>query len=102
MTVRETIARVIYNAIDEVNQQKAEEARLQKSPETVLLGDSGELDSLGLINLTVAVEDNFENEFGYSISLTDERARSHETNPFQSVETLVDYICGLVEEKATS
>ena len=101
MRDRDRISVVIYDAIDELNQQRPEMDRLQKMPETALFSESGPLDSLGLVNFVVAVEDIFENEFGYSISLMDERSRSQEANPFQSIETLIDYICGLVEEKTT-
>jgi acyl carrier protein len=99
LTDKERITRVIFRAIDELNEQRPKETQLQKVPKTALFGDSGPLDSLGFINLAVAVEDNFENEFGYSISVTDERARSQEKNLFQTIGTLIDYICGLVEEK---
>ena len=99
MTDSDQIASVIYDAIDELNQQRPESAHLPKTLQTALFGNSGQLDSLALINLIVAVEDKFENEFGYSISLTEEWARSHQINPFRSVKTLIDYTCGLIEEK---
>jgi len=63
------------------------------------LGSSSKLDSLGLINIIVAVENNIENEFDTTITLADERAMSQENSPFRTVGSLADYIELLLEEK---
>jgi hypothetical protein len=42
----ERITSVVYDAIDELNEQFAEENRLEKAPATVLLGNAGRLDSV--------------------------------------------------------
>ena len=49
----ERILRTIFEVVNEVNKMLPEERRLQKSPDTFLAGDSGNLDSLGLINFIV-------------------------------------------------
>ena len=45
------MAGVIFAAVDEVNQQLRRAQRLEKSPATVISGEGGRLDSLGLVNL---------------------------------------------------
>ncbi len=60
MTVRNKILEGIYAAIDEVNEQLPEDQNLEKSLETVLLGSSGKLESVNLVNLLVAIEENIE------------------------------------------
>lgn len=96
---RERITQAIYAAIDEINMLRPQAERLEKSDDTVLLGMSGKLDSLGLVNFIVATEMNLEEAFGVSLNLADDKAMSQEKSPFRTVGTLSDYIAGLLEEK---
>lgn len=82
----------IYGAIDEINLRLPREQQLEKSPNTALYGMAGKLDSLGLVQLMVAVEERVVVEFGRSITLADERAMAQDRNPFTSVESLAAYI----------
>ena len=97
--MNDRIKTVIMNSIEEINRQLENEDQLEKSTNTVLFGENGKLDSLGLINLVVAVEQNIEDEFDITITLADERAMSQETSPFRTVGTLTDYIEMILEEK---
>ena len=97
--MNDRIKLVIMNSIEEINRQLENEHQLEKYTNTVLFGEDGKLDSLGLINLVVAVEQNIEDEFDVTITLADERAMSQETSPFRTVETLTDYIEMLLGEK---
>ena len=98
--MKEKIIKVVNNSIDELNQQLSEQERLEKSLETRLFGGNSILDSLGLINLIVAVEQNIEDEFDISLTLADERAMSQRHSPFRTVGSLVDYISMLFEEES--
>ncbi len=89
----------IYAAIDEFNAQNPGAAQLQKAPETVLFGAEGRLDSLGLVNLIVAVEQRIQEDFGVTVTLADERAFSQRQSPFRTIATLASYIGGLIEER---
>lgn len=97
--MNDRIKLVIMNSIEEINRQLENEHQLEKYTNTVLFGEDGKLDSLGLINLVVAVEQNIEDEFDVTITLADERAMSQETSPFKTVGTLTDYIEMILEEK---
>ncbi len=99
MTARNKILKGIYVAIDEVNEQLPEDQNLEKSLETVLLGSSGKLESINLVNLLVAIEENIEETFGIPISITDERAVSEKNSPFRTVETLCNFVLNLLDEK---
>tara|TARA_B100000586_G_C19841627_1_gene314838 strand:- start:61 stop:369 length:309 start_codon:yes stop_codon:yes gene_type:complete len=99
MTARNKILESIYAAIDEVNEQLPEDQNLEKSLETVLLGSSGKLESVNLVNLLVAIEENIEETFGIPISITDERAVSEKNSPFRTVETLCNFMLNLLDEK---
>jgi D-alanine--poly(phosphoribitol) ligase subunit 2 len=92
MNVNETILNTVFKALDELNEQ------LTKSTKTVLFGNNGQLDSLGLVNLLVIIEQNIEDEFDVNITIADERAMSQKHSPFRTIGTLVDYIDMLLKE----
>ncbi len=100
MTERDKILKSIYDAVDEVNEQLPEGQALEKSPDTVLLGESGKLESIDLVNILVATEENVEEAFGVPISITDERAVSEEKSPFTTIEALCNFISNLLIEKS--
>ena len=97
--MHEKILNLIYVSLDECNEQLPDEEQLEKSLDTKLFGRGSKLDSLGLINLVVAVEQNIEDEFDVEITLADVRAMSQENSPFRTVGSLTDYIEMLLEEK---
>lgn len=66
---------------------------------TVLLGAEGILDSMGLVSLIVAVEQDVEDEFGKEITIADAKAMSQKNSPFRTVGSLVDYIENLLNEE---
>ena len=68
---RETILKIIHDSIDELNEQFAPPNPLEKSPETVLYGEGGGLDSLGFVNFVSILEEKCESDLGLSVSLTD-------------------------------
>ena len=92
----ERIERAVFRAIDEINEARAREQRLEKSSDTVLMGPSARLDSLGLVNLVVAVEEQVADEFGFTINIADTRARLQTANPYQTVSSLVEYIASIL------
>ena len=67
--------------------------------QTVIFGKASHLDSLGLVNLIVSLEEAVNDEFNLEIILADERAMSLESSPFRTVSTLADYILLLLREK---
>ena len=69
---KEKIIQVIFDAIDEINERYPEDQRLSKSVDTVLTGESGELDSLGLVSFAIAVEERIQYDLGKTISLAEE------------------------------
>jgi acyl carrier protein len=97
MNTKEKIINIVHNVIDNINEEN--EYKISKDVNTRIWGGESVLDSLGLINFIVAVEQNIEDDFDVTITLADERAMSQETSPFKSVGTLMDYIEMLLKEK---
>jgi acyl carrier protein len=82
----------VFAAIDEVNEALPENGQIEKAHSAAIFGESGVLDSLGLVNLIVAVEQAIEDEFDESITLADEKAVSQRNSPFRTVGSLIDYV----------
>ena len=83
---------VIYDAIDVVNRQLPQARRLTKSPATVIVGPSGTLDSLGIVNFVLAVEERAGEVAGAPVRLLDEGAMLDENGPFRDVNTLAAFL----------
>ncbi|MHB8901027.1 MAG: acyl carrier protein [Thermoguttaceae bacterium] len=98
MPDRAQVEAAVLAAIEELNQDLPKGAVLQPAPDTVLFGRGSRLDSLGLVNLIVAVESSLADRLEVDITLADEKAMSQASSPFRTVGTLVDYIVCRLEE----
>jgi acyl carrier protein len=89
---------MIFSAIDEVNERLSGEEQLEKSINTTLFGESGKLDSLGLVNLIVAIEQKIEDEYGITVVLVEE-GELGDMIPFATTGNLVDHVLRILERK---
>jgi acyl carrier protein len=80
MEYRKQIIQAIYDAIDDVNRSLEPELMLERSPDTVLLGD-GKIDSLQFLNFTVAIEESIERMFKKTISVIEAALLGAESDP---------------------
>jgi len=87
----EAARRLVYDAIDMVNQQLPAAKRLAKSPQTIIVGAGGALDSLGIVNFVIAVEEQIADATGAPMQLLDD-AMLVEGGPFQTVGSLARHI----------
>jgi len=94
---RDRILDLLYATVGELNTMLEPDMQLEPSPETLLYGERGQLDSLHLVELIVAAEQRIEDELGVCLTLADEHALARTTSPFRSLGTLADY----VEERLT-
>jgi len=97
MVVKEKIKLLVYQAIDEINDQLSKDEQVDKNEETVLLGSEAKLDSMALVTLIVVTEGIISNAFNRDLSLMGEEAFSQEDSPFQTLGTFIDYIDILVK-----
>jgi acyl carrier protein len=91
----------IEKALEELNLQLPPDAQLEVSPDAILLGPDGRLDSLGLVNLILLIEERMANKFGAAISLTDESTLSRPEAVFRDVQTLAGHILAITERGAS-
>lgn len=66
---KEELISIIYESLDEVNEQLPSDQRIQKSPDTILVGRAGSLDSLGFVNFIALVEEKCAHKYRITVSL---------------------------------
>jgi acyl carrier protein len=88
---RSQIQTLILDVLHMANQAREDDQQLTVSPDALLFGDSGQLDSMGLVALMIDLEEAL-GEAGYDVILTAERAMSRAQSPFKDVPSLVAYI----------
>ncbi len=92
MASRDEIQNVIFQTFASVNEDLPADKRLTPEPGTVIFGQGGKLDSLGLVTFVISLESALSERLGKSISLTDEEAMANGAAAFHSVESLVNLI----------
>ena len=98
MEQKQKITNLVFSVIDEINRELSKDEHIIKSLDSVIYGSNGQLDSLGLVNFVVAVEQKIEDVFEKSINLADDKAMSEKNSPFQTIETFVNYIYDVLEK----
>ena len=86
------VTELILDAIEDYNDQVNEEKKLPRSSDIELFSREGLLDSLGLVNFIICIEERIEEYVGESITIADEKAMSQKNSPFKSVKTLAKYL----------
>ena len=92
------VERVVLAALDDYNQQVADAQQLGALRETILFGAGGALDSMGLVNLILCVEQRIAEDLGREVTISDDKAMSRRTSPFRTLGTLVDYVAERLRE----
>ncbi len=62
-----------------------------------LFGPNGLLDSVGLVSVVLAVEQEIAERLGCTVALADDRALSQRNSPFRTVGSLADYAVQQIE-----
>jgi len=87
---------IVYAAIDGVNEQLEDDEKIIKALGTLIFGSEGGVDSLTIVNLVVAVEEEIHVRSGKSVTLVDEEVLAKDVGPFHSVETLAAHVESLM------
>ncbi len=96
--MKDEILALLYQCIDELNEQFPEEQRLAKSPQTELFGASSGLDSLGFVNFIALAEEKCEDRFNVALMLADVAPADGES-AFGTLDELADVIVQAVSRK---
>lgn len=85
------IEAVIYEVFDQLMAQ-SENLKLEKRPSFPLIGDGSPLDSLGLVNFLVALEQKLQAETSSDLNIANQDLIIGEDQPLRTVETLVAHL----------
>lgn len=96
--MRTKINNVISNVIEEYNKENPR-IELSNSQETTLMGRGSVLDSLGIVNFLISIEQELEDEFDLTITIADEKAMSKKNSPFKTIASLANYIEELLDKE---
>lgn len=98
MITPDKIDAMISEAVNELNSMRPQLPPVALDFDKPLFGPEGQVDSLGLVNLIVALEQQVETELGISITLASERTMSQRNSPFRTLATLRDFTVMLLQE----
>ena len=87
----DTLTDVLYAALDEAQPTIPRAAEIERRPDGVLFGDGG-LDSMGLVQFLVIVEERIEELTGVEARLASDKAMSQTRSPFATLGALADFI----------
>jgi acyl carrier protein len=88
--IKEELIDILYQSLEEVNEQLPNEKQIPKSLDAILIGGSGALDSLAFVNFVASVEEKCAEKYGISLSLTDISAQQDDC--FEDVGKFADFL----------
>ena len=95
------IERIVFQAIDRVNELLLEENAVAKDASTALLGQGAVLDSMGFINFVVALEELLASEAGIILNLVEELNATGDDAPKpETIGQFTGFVFELAQKKA--
>lgn len=94
--MQDEIVDLILESIKELGSEESWEIG-DVDVDTKLFGEGGILDSMALVTLVVAVEQEIEDKYEQAVSLADEKAMSQSRSPYRSVSRLAEYAASQIE-----
>lgn len=92
---------IVLESLKEVFMQAGTPAPATVAEDTVLVGTDAVLDSLGVVQLIVEVEQRVEQRHGISVTLANDKAMSARNSPFRTVGVLADHVVATALEVAS-
>ncbi len=87
----DVLSEILFPVIEEAKRNIESASGLEASPEAPLFGDGG-LDSMGLVQFIILVEERLQDVAGVELTLASDKAMSRRSSPFQTLGTLAEYI----------
>ncbi len=101
MIAREDVYSIVLESLQEVFVQGDLAPPEAVTEDTVLVGAEAVLDSLGVVQLIVEVEQRLEATHGISVTLANDKAMSARNSPFRTVGVLADHVIATAQEGAS-
>jgi|SRR4051812_44703003 acyl carrier protein len=101
MIARKDAYEIVLESLKEVFAQTGLDVPESLTEDTVLVGDAAVLDSLGVVQLIVEVEQRVEQAHQVSVTLANDKAMSARNSPFRTVGVLADHVIATAQEAAS-
>jgi acyl carrier protein len=101
MIARKDAYEIVIASLNEVFAQTGMPAPEALGEDTVLVGNDPALDSLGVVQLIVEVEQRVEQGHNISVTLANDKAMSARNSPFRTVGVLTDHVVATAQEAAS-
>lgn len=101
MIARKDAYEIVLESLQEVLVQGGAAPLEGVSEDTVLVGPDAVLDSLGVVQLIVEVEQRVEAAHSISVTLANDKAMSQRNSPFRTVGVLADHVVATAQEAAS-
>ncbi len=100
---KQAIQQIIFDAIDDLNRTLEEDKRLTRSLGTILFGPGGgKLDSLGMINFMLIIQNKINQTFQLKLTMFNERLLSQQEGNLRTVARLIDYVLNIVTQQIST
>ena len=97
--IRKLVDQAIDEAIDQVNEFLDDGDKLTPSAESIITGTGGTLDSMGIVNLILTVEEMVKTRTGSQIMLFDETLITNPSGPFENIGKLKQHILKILSDE---
>lgn len=101
MIARKDAYEIVLASLREVFEQNGMPPPDGIGEDTVLVGSDPVLDSLGVVQLIVEVEQRVEQGHSISVTLANDKAMSQKNSPFRTVGVLADHVVATAQEVAS-
>jgi acyl carrier protein len=101
MMARKDAYDIVLESLQEVFVQIGTTPPASVGEDTVLVGNDAVLDSLGVVQLIVEVEQRVEQAHSISVTLANDKAMSQKNSPFRTVGVLTDHVVTTAQEAAS-
>ena len=99
MNLESKVTKIIYDSIDWYNSEVPASIHLQKKPDELLFDSNSILDSVGIVQLRMAIEEHIEEDFGIASGLFEQANKYPKENPFKAVASTIDYVVWFLKNK---
>ena len=96
--MKEQIANILKEAIEELNEQLDEDEKVIYGDETRFIGSQACIDSITFVTFITIIEELIEDKLDKTVHLVNEKAFSSKRSPFYSIATITEYIEELIKE----
>jgi len=92
------IQEIVIDNLKIILEENSYDQNIELKPETEIFGETAIIDSLGLVDLIVALEEHLMDEYDQDIIVVDESSIIDTDSPFKSIRSLSNLILSKIDQ----